>query len=534
MKSKESKLFPRRQYMFAALLVFALAAFTAAQETFRVGDMVETADGRQCRIESITGNSAKVRCGPNRSDIRVYSFQSLVSEKTAALRREQQQQTQTPVSSQTTASNRAQPQGNTFRVGDMVTTPDGRTGKIESFKDQEMAKVRFGPGASDSQYFMLPDLKKAVDPSKETFRVGDVVVSPMSPKGAEGRIESINGNSAKIRFGPGKYDFNYDLLENLKSPKAAAVERDQQQDELRQKPIRAQFEDEAKPFTVLVRTLAHAYDPKFRQDASFTDNAATYEKWRKDLESLNAICQKYPNLTNRAGADADNISQNLGDWCKLAEQRTAVLAKMKTTVGAHYAGSSVQSWTNKINSAMRNRNGYVKDELQMLLYDRAAWEQKEFQSIKRSYADAGEPVPPNLFAGLDNKVNEFKAHIERDAPTRSWTQPPYTDAALEGMARKAYPAQHPGVKVFKTGMTFTTWKAMDDTSLVGSGTDYKLYRTTKGAYRYKLGLALVKLPNQPFCQIRDFQVQQDKAGAGYSAPKLHLPLGYTGIFVKCP
>lgn len=423
---------------------------------------------------------------------------------------------------------------NTFRVGDTVAVPDGRTGKIESFKDQDMAKVRFGPAASDTQYFILPDLKKAVDPSKQIFRIGDIVMSASLPKGSQGRIEAINGNSAHIRFGPGKYNTVDDLLENLKSPAAAALDREAAQQELRQKPIRAQFEDEARPFTGAVTTLAHAYDPKFRTDASFTDKPATYEKWRTDLEALDALCQKYPNLTNRPGADADNIRQNPADWCKLASQRTDVIKRMKMTVGGTLPGSSVQSWTNKINSAMRNRNGYVKDDLQMLLYDRAAWEQKEFPNIRKQYADAGEPMPPNLFAALDEKVNEFKAQIERDAPTRSWTQPPYTDAALEGMARRAYPSQTPGVKVFKTGMTFTTWKAMDDTSLVGSGSDYKLYRTTKDAYRYKLGLALVKLPNQPFCQIRDFQVQQDKAGAGYSAARLHLPLGYSGIFVKCP
>ncbi len=523
------------KHTLVCLSLFAVMALPVlAQETFRVGDTVETADGRQCRIESITGNSARVRCGPNRSDIRVYSFQSLISEKTAALRRQQQEQTQSSASSPTTESKRASEQGNTFRVGDMVTTPDERTGKIESFKNQEMAKVRFGSGANDTQYFMLPDLKKAADLSKETFRVGDIVVSSRSPKGTPGRIESINGNSAHIKYGPGKYDSVDDLLENLKSPRAAALERDEQLQELKQKPVRAQFEDDAEPFRLTVTTLAHAYDPKFRQDASFADNPATREKWTKDLDALHVVCQKYPNLTNRPGADADNIRQNPADWCKLAEQRTTVLKKMRTTVGAHYAGREVQSWKLKIDSAMRNRNGYVKDELQMLLYDRAAWEQKELQNIKKTYADAGEPMPPDLFASLDEKINEFKAQIERDAPTRSWQQPPYTDAALEAMARKAYPAQHPGVKVFKTGMTFTTWKAMDDTSLVGSGTDYKLYRTTKGAYRYKLGLALVKLPNQPFCQIRDFQVQQDKAGAGYSAAKLHLPLGYTGIFVKCP
>jgi hypothetical protein len=153
--------------------------------------------------------------------------------------------------------------------------------------------------------FLIQDLKKAADPSKEIFRIGDMVVSARAP--TAGRIESINGNSAHIKFGPGKYDFVDDLLENLKSPQAAAFDHEAEQAELRQKPIRAQFEDEAEPFRSSVNTLAHAYDPKFRTDASFTPNAATYEKWRRDLEALDAICQKYPNLTNRPGADADNI-----------------------------------------------------------------------------------------------------------------------------------------------------------------------------------------------------------------------------------
>ncbi len=69
-----------------------------------------------------------------------------------------------------------------------VQTPDGRTGKIESFKNQEMAKVKFG--ANDSQYFMLKDLK-VVNPSGDTFRVGDMAVSPQSPGGMPGRIYSF-------------------------------------------------------------------------------------------------------------------------------------------------------------------------------------------------------------------------------------------------------------------------------------------------------------------------------------------------------
>ena len=421
---------------------------------------------------------------------------------------------------------------NTFRVGDSVTVPDGRTGKVESFKNQEMAKVKFVDGST--QYFMLPDIKKAVDPSKETFRVGDIVVSPLSPKGVEGRIESINGNSAQVRYGPGKYNYVNDLLENLMSPKTAALGRDREQQELTQKPIRAQFEDEAKPYAILVRTLAHAYDPKFRQEAGgISDKPATYEKWMKDLESLNTICQKYPNLTNQLRADAENISQHLADWCKMADQRTAVVNRMKMTVGGIQAGNVTGGWKLKLDSALRNRSGRVNDDLQILLYERAAWEQKQLRTAMKKFTDVGEPMPPSFLAPLNEKVDELKAKIDAEAPSRSWEQPPYSDAALEAMVKRAYPGQFPGVKVLKTGMTYTTWKAFDDTSLVGQVGDYKVYTIEKDKNRYKNGEALVKLPNRPFCQIRDFSIQQTRTGASYSAAKI-FTLGTSGIFVKCP
>ena len=126
----------------------------------------------------------------------------------------------------------------------------------------------------------------------------------------------------------------------------------------------------------------------------------------------------------------------------------------------------------------------------------------------------------------------MKAKIEEDVKTRVWEQPNFKDAALEALARKEFPTDLPGVKVLKTGMTFTTWKAMDDTSFIGSQGDVRFYRITPGAYRFKLGLALVQLPNRPYCQIREFQATQHKAGAGYGAAKASI--GGAGIFVKCP
>ncbi len=73
---------------------------------------------------------------------------------------------------------------------------------------------------------------------------------------------------------------------------------------------------------------------------------------------------------------------------------------------------------------------------------------------------------------------------------------------------------------------------MDKTSLIGSDSTWKYYKITPGAYRYKLGLALIKMPNRPMCQIRGFQLTQHKAGAGFGAAKASV--AEAGIFVKCP
>lgn len=303
------------------------------------------------------------------------------------------------------------------------------------------------------------------------------------------------------------------------------------QDEQSQLLVRQQFEKEARPFWNTISSLASTYNPKFNTAASITASAAAYEKMRVDLESLDAICQKYPNLTNRSDADETSIGNNPADWCRMAAERDTLLENLKGRVAGHRGNQNSTRWINKINEAMRQPNGRVKDELQTLLFDRPTWEQKEMAGFIKRYEVRG--TPPE-FARLFKKADEFKAQITRDAQNRSWTPPPYSDTALEALVKRSYAEQFPGIKVYKIGMTFTTWKSMDDTSLIDIGSDYKLYKTTFGAYRYKLGLALVKLPNQPLCQIRDFQVQQNKAGAGYSAAKVSLPIGYSGIFVKCP
>ena len=141
-------------------------------------------------------------------------------------------------------------------------------------------------------------------------------------------------------------------------------------------------------------------------------------------------------------------------------------------------------------------------------------------------------MSPEVLKPLEEYAAAKKEKIESDAEQREWEKPHAADAAMEALAKRRFAADFPGAQVLKTGMTFATWKEMDTKSLAGTAGNWRFYKITPGAYRYKMGLALVKMPNRPLCQIREFQVTQQKAGAGFGAAKASL--AGAGIFVKCP
>ncbi len=372
---------------------------------------------------------------------------------------------------------------------------------------------------------------------KPVFKVGDMVVSPKSTNGKPGRIESINGNAAKVRYGSGKYEFFLELLDNLITPQAAATQREAERQDEEQKPLRAQFKAETQQFDTLVANLVHAYNAKYSQrEITMEDKPAIFEQWNKDLEVLAAVCKKYPNMTNAAYTseppyDTD-FRNHPADWCKLAEQRAAVIMKTRLTGYDHYAAIEINSLVIGVTRTIENAAGYVDDEMQMMLYDRAAWETKYLGATKKRYTSAGVKMPLEILKPLDEKSAALKAQIDRDAPTRSWTPLKLSDPALEALARKDIVADFPGAKVFKTGMTYASWEARDHKTYVGSDSNFRYYRITPGAYRFRRGLALIQMPNRPFCQIREFQVTQYKAGGGYGPSKAGV--ASTGIFVKCP
>lgn len=519
----KNKITTARKHMFAALFAFALTTSAAAQETFRVGETVETNDGRVCKILTITGRSAKVACGMSRSDLRVYSFDSMMSERAAQAKREQLERQR-----QEAANAPNLPTG-VFRTGDKVQTPDGRTGVIDSIKDGEMAKVRFADNTTN--YFLLTDLKKPVDSPKPTFRVGDRVFNSGKP----GVIETIEGDRYTVRFGPGKYDYVVAGAENLRTPQQAAEEQERERQEKAQKPIRAQFMDEAKPFFDVIYKLAPVFDPKYSGGGTFNPENKFYEALRKDLEGLDAVCQKFPNMTNppsMASYYQGDIKLFPADWCKIAAQRTEILQKAKRKVGDKFAETDIGSLMIDVGRSLNDEQSYVNDKVQKFLFDRAAWERELLPAMRKYYLDPNAAFPTELLKPHEEKIAELKAKIEQDAQTKDWTEPKTKDAASEAAARRKFAAAFPGVKVLKTGMTDSTWAVQDSkTEIASTNTGWRLYRVNKGAYRYRSGRALIQLPNQPFCQIREFEVTQYKSGGGYGAGQPWV--ADTGRFVKC-
>lgn len=426
-----------------------------------------------------------------------------------------------------------------FRQGDTVQTPDGRTGKIESFKPMsDIVKVQFDDGTT--KFYVLSDLKKVEPPKSqnanppENFRVGDIVISPGNPQ-RQLRIDSISGDSAVVRYGPGKYNVFTEKLSGLVS--LQTWER-QQNAEKEAKLWRAALEDEAEPFMNTIRLIASSFNPKIiQQGGSFNPKPATYEAWRKDLESLAAICQKYPNITNTPFADEPTYSSSVryrhADWCEMARQRDTLIKGFLKDVGSDQTKYAVNSVQNLLNEAERDSDGYIGDELQTVLFDRAAWTRKNLQQYKTQFGLTDAEIETKVFLPLAGKIGELKSKIESDGSNLAATLPKFSDAALAGVVKRRVTADYPGGQVLKIGLDSANWSVRDGKENIGSnssGTQY--YLRIKGAYRIRTGLALVRLPNQPVCQIRYIELIQSKKGAGFEAAWARVET--RGKFVKCP
>jgi len=349
-----------------------------------------------------------------------------------------------------------------------------------------------------------------------TFRVGDMVESP---GGTQGRIESINGNSAKIRFGPGKYDFKYDLLANLKSPGAVGLEREQEEQ-------RKAFRVEANKYFGTVRLFEQFYKPEFAEVKGGVD-AAAIKKATVDLAELDALCtSKYPGITNDPKY-LDRLTFRSGDWCGMAAKRNEILQSVTSGTQSAVGSRFIEGWKRSISQSVHRRGVVtgdpVSDDVQTMLFDREKWKARDLPNLQRLYAQNGGTVPADIFDSVKPELDKLRQKIESDAQTISWDVPPYKDEAVEALVKRSYSAnpKFKGIVFVKSGMDFTTWK---------------LFKNNLGipTSQIKKGRILVKIPGQQgLCQAREFAVEKAYMGGGRFSAVQMAGFSEVGRYMKC-
>lgn len=301
---------------------------------------------------------------------------------------------------------------------------------------------------------------------------------------------------------------------------------------------RDRFFSEARKYESSVLAFTVVYDPKLMSKMSSTyyppTEAAKWNEVMGDLAELDIVCKKYPNMKNPPGRQPE-LAYLPRSWCEIAANRLE-LRKKAVQVGAEYElRNRTQNRIYDMENAMRNNFESVLDDYQLMVFEPDAHRQKMAAELQSEYAKRGAQLPTDFYDKYAAIAPKMKTLIEQQMETRTWTMPVIKDAALESLIRGQY-AKNPAVAkvtVLKVGFVASTWASVDDMNWISTTGNVSLYRIEKNKHRFRRGYVLVKMPNRPGCQAREFVLRQDRAGGGFGATKVE-DLGAGGIFIKCP
>ncbi len=358
--------------------------------------------------------------------------------------------------------------------------------------------------------------------AQQTFRVGDQVEAQRGSQWVRGRVESIEGNRMKVRFGSGKYDFQIYPYPTISVRAPGTAEREANADKLRWE-FRAEALDK---YYGTVGQFAPFYDSNFIS-GGLPNNPAEWQQAMSNLAALDKLCKsKYPNITNSGSYLREGIADyRYAVWCEIAAGRVEL--EKKARIAAAKNQVTLTQTEDNLKFAFNHQKNRVPDETQLLMYDRTKWKAAQTEKFKPRFVEFGIEMPDDFFAVVEQKADELKRLIEQTAPNRSWEQPPFRDAVVENFIKGkiAADADYKGVQILKIGLDYKTWVARRGLSYVGSDSNFRYYKVEYNYY--KRGWALIKLPNRPFCQATEWIVGRGAKGL------VVVSLGGSGIFMKC-
>jgi len=338
-------------------------------------------------------------------------------------------------------------------------------------------------------------------------------------------IVAVNGGNIRVRFG--NMD-NQVVTLPRNSPKLrlgkAAVNP---LENVPPDPVQRAFMAEARPrFIKAVEIFAPAYDPQFHGGGAVPDSGI-WAKSMADLAELDALCNsRYRGLSDYLGPGyirEGSPDYRFGVWCEIAANRIAVEKRarvnvVKTLVNLGYTDEN-------LNFGFNEPDNPVRWETQQLIWDRDKWRTEKMRWLRPKYAVYKVDVPPDATAAAEARADDLKQIVLRDAPNRSYRQPPYHDASVESVVRSALAKEYPGVQVLKIGLDYKTWVKRQSLDYVASDDVFRYYRVSYNSY--KRGTVLLKVPGRPLCQMQDFVV-------GLNGGKV-VPAGVggSGVFMRC-
>lgn len=237
------------------------------------------------------------------------------------------------------------------------------------------------------------------------LRVGDQVEARRGSEWVQGRVESIEGNRVKVRFGGGKYDFQiYETPTTIiRAPGSAA-------NEARDIQLRNAFLHEAGKYLQTVQKFAPFYDDKYISGGA-SNTSAQWQTTMSELAELDGLCKsKYAGVTDDAPyALREGIVDNrYAVWCAIAARRNELEKPARISAAKNQITLTVTE--DNLKFAFNHQKNRVPDETQVLMFERDKWKQQQIPKYKPRFAEYGIEMPADFFAGVEKRADELQTY----------------------------------------------------------------------------------------------------------------------------
>lgn len=361
------------------------------------------------------------------------------------------------------------------------------------------------------------------------LRVGDEVRYQCFCFGQEwvrATVEAVNGGNVRVRFG--NMD-NQVVTLPLSSPKLRLPGGTTTGSGETRPPDNVQqaFAAEAAPkYRRVVTMFAHFYDPQY----NYGGGPARPDEWKTAMDQLAALdadCRsRYRGVRDFQGVTyikPGDVDYRFATWCDIAAKRGQIEPRGRSLMAKQMVNMGYTD--ENLNFGFNEPDNPVRMETQQLIWDREKWRTGKLAWLRPKYAEHGAQVPPDAFDAVEKRADELKARVLRDAPNRSYKQPPHHDAAVESFMRGQFVKEYPGAHVLKIGLDYNTWVQRKSLTYVGSDEIFRYYKVDYNSY--KRGTALLKIPGRPLCQTQDWVVGRGAKGL------VAVAVGGSGTFMRC-